>query len=129
MFSIQQLICHLIGDYVIQSSWMANEKIKKSYVAAIHSLIYSLPFLLLGISLVAWIAIVIPHFFIDRFRLARHVIYLKNMMAPKGQWKPWSECNKTGYHNTIPDWLSVWLLIVTDNTIHLVTNGIALHYL
>lgn len=29
----------------------------------------------------------------------------------------------------LPPWLSVWLLIIADNTLHLICNGIALAWL
>ena len=42
------------------------------------------------------------------------------------QWRfPWSECVGTGYHSSRPAWLSVWLMIIADNTLHLTFNGLA----
>lgn len=32
----------------------------------------------------------------------------------------------TGYQDDVPAWLSVWLLIITDNTLHLICNGLAI---
>ena len=64
-----QLLCHLIGDYVLQSDWMANEKTKKSVAALAHAITYGLPFLFLRPSLAAFLLIVGSHFLIDRFRL------------------------------------------------------------
>ncbi len=34
----------------------------------------------------------------------------------------------TGYPEDTPDWLSVWLLIITDNTLHIIINGLAIYY-
>lgn len=78
-----QLILHLLGDYVTQSDWMAQNKTKCSKAAAAHAIVYSLPFLLLQPSLAAFSVILITHFFIDRFRLARYVVWLKNKMGPR----------------------------------------------
>ena len=72
-----QLILHLIGDYVTQSDWMAQNKTKAHFPAAAHALVYSLPFLLIG-SWQAFAVICATHFLIDRFRLARFVVYAKN---------------------------------------------------
>ncbi len=157
-----QLLAHLAGDYVIQSDWMANEKTKKSVAAAAHALSYSLPFLFLTTSWKAMAVIVVTHFVIDRWRLARYVCWAKNFLSPFGaasqpflhkgvhapgpalkdddgeylsplrvaSWNyPWHECVGTGYHKDRPPWLAVWLLIIADNTMHLVCNAAALRWL
>lgn len=124
-----QLILHLFGDYVMQSDWMAQNKTKRSWPALCHAVVYSLPFLLLKPSMVAFAVILGTHFLIDRFRLARFVTYAKNWMAPPSDWHPWSECSGTGYHKDSPAWLSVWLLIAADNTLHLAINYAALRWL
>ena len=97
------------------------------------------------------------HFVIDRWRLARYVCWLKNFLQPKFKWArdcacgptekcgplcgtpeavvtmvrnfPWSECSDTGYHKSRPPWLSVWLLIIADNVMHVLCNALALRYL
>ena len=79
-----QLILHLIGDYITQSDWMAQNKTKESLPAFCHALVYALPFLLLTRSPLAWGVIFGTHFLIDRFRLARYVVWAKNWLAP---WK------------------------------------------
>lgn len=48
---------------------------------------------------------------------------------PLTLWRrPWAECQGTGYPPDKPAWLAVWLLIVADNTLHLVFNGLAWHW-
>lgn len=131
------LILHLIGDYVLQSQWMAENKTRSSAAAAAHALVYSLPFLILRPSLNAWLVILVTHFLIDRFGLARYVVWLKNVFF--SPHKPcdrnyndryrWSNCKATGYPSDLPPWLSVWLLIAADNTLHLTINSLALTYL
>lgn len=132
-----QLILHLIGDYVTQSDWMANNKTKRSWPAACHAVIYSLPFLLLRPSWAAFAVILGTHFLIDRFRLARLVVYTKNVILSPHRpcdleyierWR-WSNCSGTGYPSDAPPWLAVWLLIAADNTLHLAINYTALTYL
>jgi len=73
-----QLILHLVGDYVTQSDWMANNKTKRFAPAAAHAVVYSLPFLFLRPSWAAFAVILVSHFLIDRYRLARFVVWFKN---------------------------------------------------
>ena len=120
------LILHLIGDYVTQSQWMADNKTKSTWAAFVHATIYSVPFAWLVHSWHGWLVIWATHLLIDRFRLARHVVYFKNLIAPVSEWKSWKDCSGTGYHKDLPPWLAVWLLIVADNTLHLTINAIAL---
>jgi hypothetical protein len=150
---MQQLILHLIGDYVTQSDWMAQNKTKSTWAAFCHATIYSLPFLLLA-SWPAWLLIWSTHLVIDRFRVARFVVYAKNQALSPAmgdllfgsrhwgtyeelkaqddaapQFQAWSDCNATGYHKDVPPWLAVWLMIAADNTLHLAINYSALNWL
>jgi hypothetical protein len=139
VITADQLVCHAIGDYVLQSDWMANEKTKRSVAALAHVVTYALPFLLLGPSWLALAVIVGSHFVIDRWRLARFVCWAKNIaLCPPsyenargvaGPQFAWLNCKATGYPSERPPWLSVWLLIIADNVIHVVINGAALRWL
>jgi hypothetical protein len=132
-----QLILHLLGDYVTQSDWMAQNKTKSSWAALCHATVYSLPFLFIG-SVEAVLVIWATHFFIDPFRLARYVCWAKNFLAPRWIKDPmfsprfdrrnhdWSDCAGTGYHKDTQPWLAVWLMIAADNTLHLAINYAAL---
>lgn len=124
MITADQIVAHLVGDYIIQSDWMANEKTKRSIAAAVHAVTYSLPFLFLTLDPLALAFVAGTHFVIDRWRLARFVCYAKNY-----PWQKWEDCSATGYHKDRPAWLAVWLLIIADNTLHLLCNGVALTYL
>lgn len=193
-----QILLHLIGDYVLQSDYMASKKLGSHIPAIAHAVVYTTPFLILTQSIEALAFICITHFIIDRWRLARHVGWLKNFLAPpwidlellrcngssssdgdtstpityrhdnvtayrsisdnpepvtchrcgremrvalvpksaasvaletKGRNYPWHECSGTGYHKSKPAWLAVWLLIITDNTMHLTCNAFAIGYL
>jgi hypothetical protein len=126
VITADQIVAHAVGDYVIQSDWMANEKTKRSFAAAIHALSYSLPFLFLTSSIYALIVIAGTHFVIDRWRVARFVVFAKNLLAPASWRRPWVECAQTGYHNERPAWMAVWLLIIADNVMHVLINGAAL---
>lgn len=130
MITGDQLLAHAVGDYVLQSDWMANEKTKKSVAAAAHVLAYVLPFLVLTWSVPALAVIAGTHFVIDRWRLARFVVWAKNWLAPRnGRTPPWSACAVTGCPPDRPAWLAVWLLIIADNTMHVAINGAALAWL
>lgn len=124
---MEQLLLHLLGDYVTQSHWMATEKTKQSTAAAAHACVYTLPFLLLTKSVPALLVIGVTHFLIDRFRLARDVVFAKNWLTDTSL--RWSDCSGTGYPSATPAWLSVWLLIAADNTMHLCINYAALRWL
>src|SRR5690349_2286077 len=117
---MEQLILHLLGDYVTQSHWMANEKVKRWWPALAHAMVYALPFLLLGPSLTAFAVILGTHAVIDRFRLARFVVWLRNvvLMPPwlncpgdwwdsleeEARWR-WRSCSKTGFPDDVPPFL------------------------
>lgn len=124
-----QLVAHAVGDYVIQSDWMASEKTKHSTAAAAHAISYTLPFLILSTSPLALLFIAATHFAIDRWRIARYVCWAKNMLAPSVWRRSWSECSGTGYPSDKPPFLAVWLLIVADNVMHVLCNAAALRWL
>ena len=123
------LLAHLAGDYLIQSDWMANEKTKRWRPAWAHALSYGLPYLLVTRSPIILAIIVVTHAVIDHYRLARHVVWAKNLLSPKAYRHPWSECTATGYHRDRPAWMAVWLMIIADNTLHLVINTAAIRWL
>jgi Protein of unknown function (DUF3307) len=126
MITADQLLAHATGDYLIQSDWMAQNKTEHSGVALAHALSYTLPFLLLTESWAALAFIAGTHFVIDRYRLARYVVYAKNLLVPKVYRPYWADCRETGYPSVRPAWLKVWLLIIADNVLHVVCNGLAL---
>jgi hypothetical protein len=120
------LLAHMVGDYLIQSHWMATEKTKRWWPAIAHAVTYGLPFLAITRNPIALVVIVGTHAVIDRYRLARHVVWAKNHLAPHGFNPSWSECSGTGYPPHTPPWLAVWLMIIADNTIHVLINSAVL---
>lgn len=118
-----EFLAHAMGDYVIQSDWMAAEKTKRSLPAILHAASYAACFLTLTRSPKALIVIGGTHFVIDRWRLAKHVGWAKNQIAPE-DFRPGHTA--TGYGEDKPDWMAVWLTIITDNTMHLLINRWAL---
>ncbi len=118
MFTADQLVAHAVGDYIIQSHWMATEKTKQHTAAAVHAITYTLPFVLITQSPAALAVICGMHFLIDRYRLARFVVWLKN-----GARGP---VTATGYADDVPPFLAVWLLIAADNIMHVICNALAI---
>ncbi len=119
-----QIVAHGVGDYLFQSHWMATRKTKSSVAAAVHAVTYGLPFLFLTQSPAALAVIVGTHFLIDRFRLARFVVFAKNHIAPRSAWP--KALTATGYDEDVPPWMAVWLLIIADNLLHILINAGAL---
>lgn len=124
---MEQLILHLIGDYLTQTDWMAREKVKRSWAALVHAVVYTLPFMLITQSALALSVIAVSHFLIDRFRLARYVVFAKNWVTDTSL--TWDDCKATGYPSSTPPFLSVWLMIIADNTLHLSINYAAIRWL
>ena len=121
---------HLFGDYVLQSHWMATCKTSAWGPAIAHAAVYTACHLPATRSPAALAVIGGTHLIIDRYRLARHVVWAKNHLAPSGARPPsWDECSATGYAPDVPAWLAVWLMIVADNALHLAINVGALTWL
>lgn len=123
------VLAHLVGDYLIQSDWMALEKTKRWWPAVLHGVTYTLPYLIVTWSWLALLVICVTHILIDHYRLARYLVWLKNFLVPRQYWYPWRSCTATGYHISRPDWMAVWLMIIADNTIHLCINTAAVYFL
>lgn len=148
LFTADQLVAHAVGDYIIQSDWMANNKRKSSVAAAVHAITYTLPFLLITLRWEPLLAICLSHFLVDRFGLARFLVWLKNGPLgynrvvygeasididgiPREQIFGWSlkPITPTGYGTDKPPFLAVWLFIIADNIVHVICNAAAIHYL
>lgn len=123
---MEQLILHLIGDYITQTDRMAREKTKEWAAAIVHAVFYGMPFMLIA-SPDAVTVIISTHAVIDRYRLARFIIFAKNWSDNRSL--KWSECATTGYPDSMPPWLAFWLLIIADNTMHLCINYAAIRWL
>ncbi len=107
-----QLIFHLIGDYITQNQWLAANKVKFTndgwWACVIHCCLYAAPFFFIA-SFSAWLVIIITHFWIDKLRLAKYWLNLVN----------WD------FKATFP----FWLIIIVDNTFHLLINYLSITYL
>ncbi|QXG07468.1 hypothetical protein RitSun_99 [Mycobacterium phage RitSun] len=120
-------LAHMVGDYLIQSHWMANAKTKQWLPAILHGITYGLPFLLITQSPAALAVIVVSHILIDHYRLARYVVWFRNQLAPR-EWRP-ALSEPTGTPSDAPAWLSTWLLFIADNILHVLINVAAVVWL
>ncbi len=98
------LLCHLIGDYVLQSHVMATRKTSSMVWALIHATFYTLPFAALvawhgGLrwggpldGLVALVVIAATHALIDRYRVADKWCRFYGVGHPGLWWRPEDVC-------------------------------------
>lgn len=117
-----QLICHLIGDYPLQSQPMADRKVTSWRWAFIHAAVYTLPFLLICQNWRALAIICGTHAVIDRLRLAaKWCAFYGTGTRITGLWRRWNVSAEP-----VPPFLAVWLTIIVDQTMHLAINYAAL---
>lgn len=130
-----QLICHLIGDYWLQTDWMALNKKNNFLIALVHGFVYTLPFLVLTRSILALSIIWLSHALIDGTDIVCFLNRLKNNHFQKHFLYKATELGSfdvvpmnDGYRRDRPIWLRVWLIIIQDNTLHLLFNFLAIKY-
>ena len=83
-------------------------------------MLYALCFVWIVLSVWVWLVIFITHFFIDRYRLATYWIRYYNGVNVSGPF---------GYEAGKPDYMTLWLMVIVDNTMHLVINFLAIVWL
>lgn len=129
MTGYKLLVAHLAGDYVLQTGWMAGEKTKRWAPALAHAAAYTLPFLAVTRSPRALAVIGGTHAVIDRYRLAGHLSWAKNQLAPARYRYTRASGGPLGVNPADPPHISFWVGIAVDNCIHLTLNGIAARWL
>lgn len=104
---------HLVGDYLLQNSWMAMNKANKWIPLLVHCLIYTLSIvvaMLFGDFTLSWIVIAIvfvSHVFLDkRFFVVWWVRTIMGVKNPEGNW----------------------LVIMVDQVFHLLVLGCIAHF-
>ena len=119
---MEQLLLHLFGDYILQSDWMALHKKNKGLTGVlaclIHCILYGLPFLLIT-NYIAVFGIILTHFIIDRTNIVAKFLAIRNNV---------DNIDNFGFEKNRPFALSIWLLIITDNTFHLIINYLLIKY-
>lgn len=120
---MEQLLIHLIGDYLTQNDWMATNKKKRNWTGElacqVHCILYSLLFFPLG-SWQAVLVIYLTHYAIDRTNIVGWFLAVRN-----GVW----HTHNFGFHEEKPFAVAIWLYIITDNVLHLICNYLALKHL
>lgn len=135
MYYLGIILAHLIGDYILQSTWMATEKTRHWWPALVHASLYTVPYIVLvwwgyawSFQVLAFFAVPLfligaTHYFIDRYRLARPLKWALNQIGPKSSRFTWAEAKQNnGFPESVPVWLSAWLMFIADNTLHLIIN-------
>lgn len=122
---MNHVLAHFIGDYLLQSHNVAINKTKNTLLCLVHCILYVLPFLLITHNWKALLIIGASHFVIDRFRIAAYVNVVKNILL-SFNFKHMPKWNKYGFPVETPEHVSFWLLIITDNIIHIIINGLTL---
>ncbi|TVQ40817.1 MAG: DUF3307 domain-containing protein [Wenzhouxiangella sp.] len=126
MFTANQIVAHFVGDYLLQSDWMAQNKHQRLDAAILHVIFYTLPFLFITQEPIALALIALTHLVVDYFGLARYLAWLKNRPWPGS--RPWKECRDSGFPPEMPKWQSSWLVVIIDNTVHILCNGVVIYY-
>ena len=152
---MEQLLVHILGDFCLQSDYMAMNKSKRWFPCIVHVIIYTSCFLMLTTSWKALLVIGLTHLILDHYpQMLRRLIWLRNHLNPRLEYVPYDKCNITGYYDTIGkdinppsrailyqpievtngysprlNYVTIWLYIVHDNLTHLAINYFALKYL
>lgn len=101
------ILAHLVGDYVLQNDWQAQNKTRYHVPCIVHVLLYTLAFVVIveasgGWPTWAYGAIAATHYPVDRYGLAGR--WMRNVSGQKG----------------FADGMGPWSIIVVDNTFHLI---------
>ncbi len=102
---MEQFLCHIWGDFMLQNSYMALNKYKSWTPAIAHGIIYTFPFWLLTQDLWKLAAIAGIHIVIDHYRVA-------------GWWARVVNQKWTEPQPVIP----AWCITAIDQTMHLTIN-------
>lgn len=128
--SYVQLLLHTVGDFWLQSSWMALNKYRSKRIAAVHAIVYTVPFLILTRNPVQLFLIAIAHGIIDHFRLASVMPRFTNWDWTGWQWHGWR--NGRSYNPAAqPPYFGSelsWITTVLDASMHLIWNYLVLKF-
>jgi hypothetical protein len=105
------LLGHLVGDYIVQTDWMANNKTTNGvigyYSCFVHCICYTLSIAAFSWFWMPWWGYIVCfgfHYPIDKWRLAK-----------------WWMMNVSGQKGFATGLLSPWSIIIVDNVFHLLT--------
>lgn len=113
-----QILAHLVGDYLLQSKWMAAGKLRHWPQALVHGACYAIPFVFLTRSWWQLLLIGGSHAVFDRLRLSWYVVWIRDFLAPRKAWP-----KKSVLWDLAPE---NWLRVMIDNICHLLINMLIL---
>jgi hypothetical protein len=120
---MEQILCHLVGDYIFQTYNMAKWKVRSWWFATYHAITYTAVFALITRSVTALLVIFVTHAIIDRYSLAKYVMKFKGS-SPNDTYT-----YEDGFEYPIYTGNMFLVYVVTDNTLHLIINYLALRFL
>jgi hypothetical protein len=100
-WTMHWIYAHLIGDYLLQNDWMAQNKKKKDLACIAHVAAYMVPFLFCGFNWWQMLLIASQHYALDRTDFVAWFMAIKGSKAFRdGHYAPWSS-------------------VITDNILHI----------
>jgi hypothetical protein len=105
------LVAHMVGDFLLQTDWMAKNKKRSFFACTIHVFLYMMPFLFLGLMWWQLLIIALQHWIQDK------TTFVNWYMA------------KTGSVEFANPPFSPWSVFVVDATFHLLTIAIVVNLL
>ena len=100
-WTMHWIYAHLIGDYLLQNDWMAQNKKKKDLACIAHVAAYMVPFLFCGFNGWQLLLIASQHYALDRTDFVGWFMAVKGSKAFRdGPYAPWSS-------------------VITDNILHI----------
>lgn len=123
------LMAHFVGDYWLQSDWMAIEKGKSLWVAGLHGAVYVLPHALVVSSPVALLVIGGTHALIDHYSVGSFMCFWHNRLSPCARWQKEDDVDWTGMSTSRPLAITFLVYVAMDNSLHLIINGLACYFL
>jgi hypothetical protein len=121
-FSAMMILAHLLGDFVWQTDFMAQNKTKYNWVAALHAAVYTVAIggMLFpqfwysketaAVFALKLLIVFITHYLMDRYSLAKRYMQLV-VVDQKG----------------FAEHLKPWSTIIVDNTGHLLVLALLWH--
>lgn len=74
MIMLKLIACHLLGDYFLQTDYLAREKCDSFYCLLIHCFLYCVPFYLVFQSDIPFLIVLfISHVFIDGLKIEKQI--------------------------------------------------------
>ncbi|MGX1849220.1 hypothetical protein [Streptomyces sp. NPDC055299] len=117
---------HLVGDYLMQSYWMATEKVKRWSPALVHGATHGLPFPLITQSPFDLTVIVVTHIVLDRTRAAKYPVRVRNLLVLTLRRGRGDVQRNQGSPVAVPSGPANVLVLAAGKAVHLAINAAAL---